>query len=192
MGDLVGTVIRRAAGPAVLAAALALPAAALAGHGLRLDHAVPTVKGQEAPMTAMSGGEGAQWEFLASLPTGNPHTDLDFFSRGGNTFASVGTLGIGPNAGGQTIVQLTDGETVNPRVISSHPSAGCTSNPSAALGLQHDVEATPKGSAPLNADVLAGVREDAQLVVDKLVPLIVEFLEQQAASGASQVAAQPA
>ena len=117
-------------------------------------------------MTAMSGGEGAQWEFLASLPTGNPHTDLDFFSRGGNTFASVGTLGIGPNAGGQTIVQLTDGETVNPRVISSHPSAGCTSNPSAALGLQHDVEATPKGSAPLNADVLAGVREDAQLVVD--------------------------
>jgi acetylornithine aminotransferase len=35
-------------------------------------------------------------------------------------------------------------------------------------------------------------REEAQLVIDKLVPLIVEFLEQQAASGAAQVAAQPA
>ena len=35
-------------------------------------------------------------------------------------------------------------------------------------------------------------RDEAQLVLDKLVPLIVEFLEQQAASGAPQTAAQPA
>ena len=35
-------------------------------------------------------------------------------------------------------------------------------------------------------------REEAQHVVDKLVPLIAEFLEQQAASGTLQVAAQPA
>ena len=35
-------------------------------------------------------------------------------------------------------------------------------------------------------------REEAQLVIDKLVPLIAEFLEQQAASGAPQPAAQPA
>ena len=32
----------------------------------------------------------------------------------------------------------------------AHPSASCVSDPSAALGLQHDVEATPKGGAILN------------------------------------------
>ncbi len=35
--------------------------------------------------------------------------------------------------------------------MTGHPSAGCLSDPSAATGLQHDVEATPKGSGiPLN------------------------------------------
>jgi len=32
-------------------------------------------------------------------------TDLDFFTRGGNTYASVGTLGQGNNRGGQTIAR---------------------------------------------------------------------------------------
>ena len=56
----------------------------------------------------MSGGEDADWELVATIPTGNPHTDLDFFTRNGETYASVGTLGIGPNGGGQTIVKLTE------------------------------------------------------------------------------------
>ena len=43
-----------------------------------------------------------------TIPTGNPHTDIDFFSSGGETYASVGTLAAGPNAGGQTIIKLTD------------------------------------------------------------------------------------
>ena len=144
---------------------LAFPATALA-HGL-FDHSTPTVTlGQPPPLTATSGGEGAKWEFVTSLFTGNPHTDLDFFTQRGEMFASVGTLAAGPNGGGQTIVQLTDGGEVKPEILSFHPSASCVSNPSAALGLQHDAEAAPKGQAILNTDVLAADRTDAQIVID--------------------------
>ena len=51
-------------------------------------------------------------------------------------------------------MQLTNRGAVDPKHVSSHPSASCISDPSAALGLQHDVEATPKPGA------------DAQLLVD--------------------------
>ena len=79
---------------------------------------------------------------------------------------SVGTLGIGANGAGQTIFQLTSGGSVQPRYISNQPSAECTSEPSQALGLQHDVEATPKGGAILNAENPNAVRSDTQLLVD--------------------------
>jgi hypothetical protein len=66
-------------------------------------------------------------------------------------------------------VRLTQGGQVtpsSPKFVSGHPSATCISNPSAALGLQHDVEATPKGNAILNATNPAAVRTDAQLLID--------------------------
>src|SRR5687768_18477337 len=110
----------------VACALLALPAVARA----HLDHPAPSAGSPAAPsMVANSGGPGASWEFLATLPTGNPHTDLDFFTRGGETYAAVGTLAAGANGGGQTIVQLTQGGRVAPRLLSSHPSASCVSNP---------------------------------------------------------------
>ncbi len=151
------------------AVCLVLPTASLAGHGLKLDHAVPFTPGQAPPAGFQSGGDGAKWEFLATIPTGNPQSDLDFFTQGGNTFASVGTLAIGPNAGGQTIVQLTANGKVTQdslQYISSHPSATCVSDPSAALGLQHDVEATPKGNTMLNSTNRHAVRKDTQLLID--------------------------
>ena len=40
-------------------------------------------------------GRTPQWELVATIPTGNPHTDLDFFTSGGDTYASVGTLAAG-------------------------------------------------------------------------------------------------
>ncbi len=46
------------------------------------------------------------------------------------------------------------------------PLGLCVSNPAAALGLQHDVEATPKGNAILNTANPAAVRTDAQLLLD--------------------------
>jgi hypothetical protein len=148
-----------------VAALLALPASALAAH--LLDHTVPGVGPPTAPpATATSGGPGAQWEFVGTIVTGNPHTDIDFFTQGGDTYASVGTLGIGPNGGGQTIVRLTRGANVQPEFISAHPSASCLSNPAAATGLQHDVEATPKGNALLNAANPFVVTADTQLLVD--------------------------
>jgi hypothetical protein len=153
---------------AALGAALALPATALAGHGLKLlDHELPAFTASPVALPlAQSGGPNAQWEYLASFTTGNPHTDLDFFTKGGETYASVGTLGTGANGAGQTIFQLTSRGAVAPRYISNQPSAECTSEPSQTLGLQHDIEATPKGGAILNASQPNAVRSDTQLLVD--------------------------
>ncbi len=153
---------------AALSVGLLLPATAVAGHGLKLDHPYPGFSPPSPPSTAsQSGGKEATWDLVGTVATGNPHTDLDFFTQDGDTYASVGTLGVGPNAGGQTIVQLTEAGEVSPSFVTGHPSAGCLSNPSAALGLQHDVEATPKGSGlPLNTRNPYAARDDAQLLVD--------------------------
>jgi hypothetical protein len=159
--------IRRQLSVALAAAfCLAAPAGAMAGHGL-LDHPAPGFAPPGPPSGSVnSGGPGAEWELIETIPTGNPHTDLDFFTQGGDTFASVGTLAVGPNAGGQTIVRLTQGGSVDPEFVSAHPSASCVSDPNAALGLQHDVEAAPKGDAMLNAENPFAVRSDTQLLID--------------------------
>ena len=141
------------------------------------DHAPPQFDPIEGPLTTglnQGGIEGVEFEMVKSLITGNPHTDLDFFSRGGITYASVGTLGIGPNNAGQNIVKLTDetgavsADTIE--YVSGHPSATCITDESAALGLQHDVEATPKGrDVPIqqnltdNEDAVLG---ETQLLID--------------------------
>ncbi|MGI8875653.1 MAG: hypothetical protein ACR2KP_15305, partial [Egibacteraceae bacterium] len=127
------------------------------------------------PAPAFQSG-GGTWKSLGTFLTGNPHTDLDFFTQGGETFVSAGTLGnTGPNSGGQTILQLTEngqaenslGQT-NASFVAGHPSAfiGCPANPLATLGLQHDVEATPKGSVLFNTHVPGADRRDAQLLLD--------------------------
>ena len=140
-----------------------------------LDHPVPTTS--QAPPQPLStnfnaGGEGAKWELLASLPTANAQSDLDFFTKGGETYASVGALGVNVNGGGQNIVKLTEGGQIargTPRFVSNHPSAACPADPSGSLGLQHDVEAVPKGTSQaglLNTDVPAARLGDAQLLLD--------------------------
>jgi hypothetical protein len=155
---------RRAVLPIAIGALLALPPT-VGAH--LLDHAAPAFNPQTPPSPDfISGGQDADWELVATLPTGNPHTDLDFFTHGGETFVSAGTLGSGPNAGGQTIAQLTQNGEVKPKVVGAHPSASCLSNPSAALGLQHDVEATPKGGTILNTFNPTADTREAQLLVD--------------------------
>ena len=161
---------------AAFALVFAMPGTAFAGHGLRsawlkayYDHPMPAFAPTAPPSPVFSsGGPAASWELVGSIPTGNPHTDIDYFTQGGETYASVGTLAIGANGGGQTIVQLTQNGAVtpsSPKFISGHPSATCISNPSAALGLQHDIEATPKGNAILTATNTAAVKTDAQLLI---------------------------
>jgi hypothetical protein len=149
------------------APALTSPAIAQAGHGLLLDHPAPDFGTVSAPSgEANAGGTGATWELVRSFVTGNPHTDLDFFTQGSSMFVSVGTLAAGPNAGGQTILRLSQDGNLNPQFVASHPSATCVSDPNAALGLQHDVEATPKGNALLNIENPFAVRSDTQLIID--------------------------
>ena len=151
------------------AVALMMPATAYGGHGLGLlDHEAPGFPPPAVPIdtTFMSGGPDAEWEFVSSIPTGNLHTDIDFFTQTGNTYMSAGTLGFGPNVGGQTIVQLTSGGELQPQFLAGHPSGACGSNPADITGLQHDVEATPKGGALLNAPNPHAVRSDTQLLLD--------------------------
>ncbi len=92
---------RRFALVAVLVAMVSVPAASMAHE---LDHPAPSLTAPVAPPTANfnSGGPGAKWELLDTLVTGNPHSDLDFFTQGGETYASVGLLGSSANGGGQS------------------------------------------------------------------------------------------
>lgn len=134
------------------------------------DHPAPGTALEGPVSTAFNaGGEGAEWELVTSIVTGNPHTDLDYFTIDGDTYMSAGTLAVGPNGGGQTIVRLTEDGELAPSFVAGHPSAACTSDPNAALGLQHDVEATPKGDVPYNVDGWNGLVDrdvDAQLLLD--------------------------
>jgi hypothetical protein len=163
-------------GTLALAASLGLAAAAPAHE---LDHRGPAFTTGTPGTTFISGGPDATWELLKTFPTGNPQTDLDFFTQKNasgvpETYAAVGTLAAGPNGGGQTIFRLTkNGEVVenplspdSPQFVSNHPSAFCLSDPVAALGLQHDVEATPKGNVIFNTSAPNAVRKDAQLLLD--------------------------
>jgi len=146
-------------------ASLAGSATALAHE---LDHAAPAYSPPSEPLSTAfnAGGDGAEWELLATIPTGNPHSDLDFFTHKGDTFASVGTLGTGPNSGGQNVIRLTEGSQVKPSYVAGHPSASCASGSSSVTALQHDVEATPKGEVFQNSPNPFVVKKDAQLLID--------------------------
>ena len=148
-------------------AVLATLAAVSTAVAHELDHAPPTFS-EPAPLSSAinAGGENAEWELVTTIPTGNPQTDLDFFTSGGETYMSVGTLAIGPNSAGQNIIQLTDGDEVAPTYVTGHPSATCVSDPVQALGLQHDAEASPKGTALSQFPNPYIVESDTQVVVD--------------------------
>jgi hypothetical protein len=159
--------IRLALAVALVGCLAAAPTAS-AGHGLALDHTAPAFAAPAPlPLVTSAGGPGAKWEFVDTFVTGDPHTDLDFFTQKGETYLSAGTLGAGPNGAGQTIFQLTqNGGQVDPKFVSAHPSAECPSDASQTLGLQHDVEAAPKGGAILNASNPSAVTSDTELLVD--------------------------
>jgi hypothetical protein len=156
----------------VLAAAAGLLVVAMPGitMGHDLDHPGPALSETAQVGTGFnSGGPNADWELVTTVATGNPQTDLDFFTQGGETYASVGTLAAGANGAGQTIIRLTQDGKVNANtveLVAGHPSAECPSNPTAALGLQHDVEAAPKGRAILNTGNPLADRRDTQLLID--------------------------
>ena len=132
-----------------------------------MDHPAPSFSPGGPPSSNINaGGENAEWELVSTIATGNPHSDIDFFRNGGETYASVGTLAAGPNGGGQTIVKLTENGEVKPSYVIGHPSASCVTTTGSVTGLQHDAEATPKGGQILNTTNPAAAGGDAQLIVD--------------------------
>jgi hypothetical protein len=153
--------------PLTLLLSLALVAVA-AAH--KLDHNAPQLAPANAPLSSQinAGGDGADWELITTIATGNPHSDLDFFTIGQDTYASAGSLGIAPNRGGQTLVRLTENGVVEPGYIAGHPSAACPGVFTSATGLQHDVEATPKGFAFQQQPNPFVARGDAQLLIDSV------------------------
>ena len=135
------------------------------------DHPAPTMS-EPAPLSSdqnAGGPEGgeAEWQLVASIPTGNPQTDVDFFTVGPITYMSVGSLATGPNSAGQNIIQLTNDEgEVEPTYVTGHPSATCPKATSSATGLQHDPEAAPKGNALVQFPNPFVDTSDTQVVVD--------------------------
>src|SRR5918999_3567958 len=106
------------------------------------DHTNPRqplspIVGGPAP-TFITQGIGT-WRFIRNFPA-NPGTDLKFFTRSGEIYASSGTLGQG-NEGhvGQRVIQLTDDGVVDPEWVADHGSAHCTLGSTGVTGLQHDV-----------------------------------------------------
>jgi hypothetical protein len=117
---------------------------ALADHTSPGSRLAPSVAQPSAGAVAQ--GEG-RWSYVAGLGP-MQGSDLEFFTRGGRTYVSAGTLGQAPTGVpgfvGQRIVQLTDkdGKDIAPTVVADHGSAHCEAN-SSATGLQHDVQAVP-------------------------------------------------
>jgi hypothetical protein len=83
------------------------------------------------------------WEFIRNFQS-NPGTDLKFFFRRGDIYASSGTLGQADEGHvGQRITRLTVNGVVDPQWSADHGSANCpTENPSGTTGLQHDAAVT--------------------------------------------------
>jgi hypothetical protein len=105
------------------------------------------------PADGIARGEGT-WEFIMNIAP-NPGTDLKFFKKKGQLYASSGTLGQGSEGHvGQRIIRLlNDKGEVAPEWVADHGSAACaTANPSGTTGLQHDVAVTPKANPKLLID----------------------------------------
>ena len=151
----------------VVSALVALVGVYTTATAHEMDHPAPQFSPAGPPSANLNaGGENAEWELVETIPTGNPHSDIDFFNNGGETYASVGTLAAGPNGGGQTIIKLTEKGEVKPSYVTGHPSASCVTTTGSVTGLQHDAEATPKGGQILNTTNPYAAGGDAQLLVD--------------------------
>ena len=69
------------------------------GGGARLDHPAPPAVRRRARDRDQRRRRRRDVGAADTFPTGNPHTDIDFFTQSGETYASVGTLGDRPERG---------------------------------------------------------------------------------------------
>jgi putative cell wall-binding protein len=145
-----------------MAMVLALGLPALADHTapnspLTLNPSANAIPGGEPSIVRSPQGD---WEHKWWFP-GHEASDITFFRKGGNLYASQGTLGQGPQRSvyvGQRIVQLMEGDEMldPPRIRADHGSAACEEEPippaTSATGLQHDSFATPPGDPEILTD----------------------------------------
>ncbi|MGH2554685.1 MAG: hypothetical protein ACRDHO_03075, partial [Actinomycetota bacterium] len=104
------------------------------------------------PAEIITRGAGT-WQFIKNFPA-NPGTDLRFFTKGIDIYASAGTLGQAEvDHVGQRVIRLTVGGKVDPRWVIDHGSAHCpTNNPGGTTGLQHDAAVTGYANPKLLID----------------------------------------
>lgn len=139
-------------------------AVALLGASLLVAPAIPAAADHTKPREPLSELEGAPtdgvplgegtWTHIMNFPP-NPGTDLEFFKVGKLVYSSSGTLGQADNQHvGQRILRLINKKgKVAPRWVADHGSANCpTANPAGTLGLQHDVQVTPKRKPQIIVD----------------------------------------
>lgn len=120
------------------------------------DHTDPrtAIASTESPPApeGITSGEGT-WEYLFGLPP-NPGTDLEIFKLQRRLYMSAGTLGGAPEQHvGQRFVRLLNRNGgVAPKWVADHGSAACTTNASAATGLQHDASIARRNGVTLVVD----------------------------------------
>lgn len=103
------------------------------------------------PPEFLTTGEGT-WEYIDGFAA-NPGSDLKFFTKGGDIYASSGTLGQNNvDFVGQRIVKLVDDGQVQPVWVADHGSAACTLGSTGVTGLQHDAAVTPATDPNLLVD----------------------------------------
>lgn len=107
---------------------------------------------QPPPPEGVTSGEGT-WEWLWGLPP-NPGADLEIFKLKRRLFMSAGTLGGAPEQHvGQRMVRLiTARGKFKPKWSADHGSAACTTNASAATGLQHDASIARRNGVTILVD----------------------------------------
>ena len=144
--------MRKIFGP--LAAAMAF--VMLVGTAAMADHTDPRtpLSSTEDPGTTelLAAGEGT-WEFIRNFPP-NPGTDIKFFKRGKQLFASAGTLGQADEQHvGLRVLRLVNRKgKVAPKWIADHGSANCQTDNTGVTSLQHDVAVTPKKNPRIMID----------------------------------------
>ena len=102
---------------------------------------------------------------VATFPTGNPHTDIDFFTQGRRDVHVRRHARHGPNGGGQTILKLTNGGVVRRPSSPATPRPPARATPSARSACSTTSRRRPR-AARAQHDQHRGLNKEAQLLID--------------------------
>ena len=96
------------------------------------------------------------------MPTGNPYTDIDFFTRAVSPTRRWATLAVGPNAGGQSIIGRLLPALIAGLLFAA--AAGCSGgDEDAPAQLDAPAQQACAELAPIGGDVRRGELEGPEL-----------------------------